>query len=115
MEPFNLLPNVGKTQVLIYVTPGRLPPLDDPVVQQDFKIGNAYLERVINFKYLGIHVDFLINSSPHEDICFRKANAAAIEVGRICMQLEIRDYGRLQTYLLSFVVSQLHGTQLVLF
>jgi hypothetical protein len=46
-------------------------------------------------------------------MCFSKAKAAAVQVGRICRQLQITDFSRLQTYFLSFVISQFYGTQLV--
>jgi hypothetical protein len=65
MRPFNLLPNAGKTQVLLFVTPRRLFPLNDSSVDEDLFIDGVALERISSFKYLGIHLDFLVSPSPH--------------------------------------------------
>jgi hypothetical protein len=115
MKPFNLIPNGGKTQVLAFVTPRRLFPVSLEDSRHRLTIDNVGLERVDTFKYLGIHLNFLVSASSHENICLVKAKAAAVQLGRICRQLELRDLSRLQAYFISFVVSQFHGSQLVLF
>ncbi len=115
MKPYNLLPNALKTQVLVFVTRRRLPPFSDFDPDQEFTLDGVVLESVTTFKYLGVHLDFLASSSPHEDICLLKAKAAAVQVGKLCRQLQITDLARLQTYFQSFVVSQFHGTQVVYF
>ncbi len=113
MKPFNLLPNACKTQVLVFVTPRRLFPVSFD--NSDLVLDGQVLERIQSFTYLGINLDFLINTLPHEMICLVKAKAAAIQIGQICRQLQITDSRHLQTYFSSFVVSQFHGSQLVLF
>jgi hypothetical protein len=50
MKPFNLLPNAGKTQVLVFVTPRRLFPVS--FNNSDLTLGNQTLERITSFKYL---------------------------------------------------------------
>ncbi len=115
MKLYNLLPNALKTQVLVFVTPRRLPPFFQFGLDEKLEIEGVVLEKVTAYKYLRIHLDFLASSSTHENICLLKAKAAAVQVGRLCCQLHITDLARLQTYFLSFVVSQFHGTQLVIF
>jgi hypothetical protein len=115
MLPFNLRVNAGKTQELIFLPARRTIPISDVIPFTNFFVEDEWLEVVTEFKYLGIHLDFSVDTSAHLDICFKRAKQAAVQIGRLCNQLRIVDFSRLRTYFFSFVVSQFHGYQIVTF
>jgi hypothetical protein len=47
--------------------------------------------------------------------CLLKAKQAAVQIGRLCRQMEITNFSQIRTYFFSFVVSQFHGQQLFTF
>ncbi len=115
MIPFNLKINAGKTQAMIFLPARRMIPIPEvnPFVQ--FYVEGEWIEVVQEFKYLGIHLDFAVDTSTHLEVCFKRAKQAAIQIGRLCNQLRIFDFSRLRTYFFLFVVSQFHGYQIVTF
>jgi hypothetical protein len=115
MLPYNLRANGGKTVLMIIVNTRRQIQLRPVPVNLNIFFENQWLARVLEFKYLGLHLDFMMNSVPHESICLGRARTAAIQIGKICRELGITDFSRLRTYFCSYVVSQFHGYQVSLF
>jgi hypothetical protein len=115
MLPFNLRMNAGKTVEIIFLSHRRLIPISDVIPWEAIYVDEEWIEEVMEFKYLGIVLDFLCDTEPHVVKCFKLAKQAVIQIGRLCRQMEIRDFSRLRTYFFSFVVSQFHGQQLVTF
>ncbi len=115
MLPFNLHINAGKTVEMIFLTYRRLIPQSDVIEWGPMFIEGEWIEEASEFKYLGIFLDILCDSEIHTVNCFKRAKQAAVQIGRLCRQMEIRDFSQLRTYFFSFVVSQFHGQQLVSF
>jgi hypothetical protein len=115
MLPFNLHVNAGKTKVMVFLTYRRSIPMVEVNEWCDCYVENEWIEAVEEFKYLGIHFDFLADTNAHVEVCFTRAKQAAGQIGRLCNQLHLTDFSRLRTYFFSFVVSQFYGLQLVTF
>jgi hypothetical protein len=71
-------------------------------------VEGEWIREACELKYLGITLDFLGDTEEHVSVCVSRARAAATQIGRLCRQLEIRDFSQLRTYFFSFVVSQFH-------
>lgn len=67
------------------------------------------------FKYLGVTLEFMAGSLQHKHLSLFKVRLGAKQSGKPCPPLLITDFNSLRTYLFSFLVSQLHSTQLVIF
>ncbi len=115
MFPFNLKINAGKTQEIIFLPARRMIPIPEVNPFVHLYVEREWIEIVQEFKYLGIHLDFAVDTSSHIEVCFKRAKQAAIQIGQLCNQLRIVDFSRLRTYFFSFVVSQFHGYQIVTF
>jgi hypothetical protein len=115
MLPFNLRINGGKTVLLIFVPSRRAVECSFMPANPNLFFDGQWIQKVVDFKYLGVNIDFLASSVRHEAICLARAKTAAVQIGKICRQLGMVDFSRLRTYFFSFVVSQFHASQLVLF
>ncbi len=115
MLPFNLRINAGKTLVMTFLPHRRLIPIINVVEWQAFFVEGEWIHESPEFKYLGIFLDIMCDSESHVVNCFKKAKQAAIQIGRLCRQLEITNFSQLRSYFFSFVVSQFHGQQVVTF
>jgi hypothetical protein len=115
MLPFNLRINAGKTQVLVFLPFRRIIPISEVRPWCYFYVCKEWIEVVEEFKYLGIFFDISTRNDAHVAVCSTRARQAAIQIGRLCRQLEVVNFSRLRTYFFSFVVSQFHGYQMVTF
>jgi hypothetical protein len=115
MLPFNLRINGGKTVLLIFVSSRRSVECSFFPVNPNLFFDGQWIQKVVEFKYLGVNINFLASTINHESICLARAKIAAVQIGKICRQLLMVDFSRLRTYFFSFVVSQFHASQLVLF
>ncbi len=97
MAPFNLRINAGKTQEIIFLPARRIIPRPEVLPFADLYVDGEWIEVVSEFKYLGIHLDFAVDTSVHLKVCFKCAKQAAIQIGRLCNQLRITDFSRLRT------------------
>jgi hypothetical protein len=115
MIPFNLRINAGKSNTLVILTSRRMIPVAMIPGWNDLYVDDEWIGPVEEFKYLGIHLDFMGNTFGHTSVCFNRAKQAAAQIGLLCRQLRIVDFSRLRTYFFSFIVSQFHGCQIVTF
>jgi hypothetical protein len=115
MLPFNLKINAGKSNTMVFLTTRRSIPAAMIPDWCDFFVEEEWITPVEEFKYLGIHLDFLGNTAGHTTVCLNRAKQAATQIGLLCRQLRIVDFSRLRTYFFSFIISQFHGSQIVTF
>jgi hypothetical protein len=78
-------------------------------------IEGEWIQEATEFKYLGIFLDMMCDSETHVVNCLKRAKQAAVQIGRLCRQMEITNFSQLHTYFFSFVVCQFHGQQLITF
>jgi hypothetical protein len=115
MLPFNLGIIAGKTVKVVFLPFRRSIPYDDVFDWEPMYVEGEWILEEPSFKYLGIHLGFSTETHDHVTVCSTRARQAAVQIGRLCRQLEITNFSRLRTLFFSFVVSQLHGQQIVLF
>ncbi len=115
MLPFNLRMNAGKTVEVIFLTYRRLIPIAEVIPWEALFVDEEWITEGSEFKYLGIVLDIFCDTEQHVLKCFKLAKQAAVQIGRLCRQMEVRNFSQLRTYFFSFVVSQFHGQQLVTF
>jgi hypothetical protein len=110
LAKFSLRINLLKTEVVTFLTATRpvrqRPPL--PV-----KIGRDTVPNVPSFKYLGVSICAKGTLHIHQRAVAGKAMAAASEVSRLFSRLQIRDLGRLSSYLQMYVDGQFYGAELL--
>jgi hypothetical protein len=100
---------------MIFLPYRRLIPSVDVFSWEAMFIEGEWIQETLVFKYLGIHLDMMCDSETHVLNCLKKAKQAAVQIGRLCRQMEITNFSQLRTYFFSFVVSQFHGQQLFTF
>jgi hypothetical protein len=115
MAPFNLNINAGKTVEMIFLPHRRLIPITEVNEWMPGYVAGEWIEEMSEFNYLGITLNIACDSEVHVTNCFVRAKQAAIQIGRLCRQMEITNFSQLRTYFFSFVVSQFHAQQLVTF
>jgi hypothetical protein len=101
--------SLKKTEVVTFTGAGpRRPRRGLPV-----RIGKDTLPPAQSFKYLGVTVTSTGSLTVHQRAIFSKAKVAGYEVAQLMRKLEIRNLGRLSSYMLCFVDSQFYGLELL--
>ena len=112
---FNMKANGGKTKLLIFVKSRRPRGFNANINDWQIVIDRERIERVSEFKYLGVTLNFLCEVDRHISLCEDKVKVIAVKIGRLCSQLHLTNFQQLRTYFYSFVVSQMYGRQMVSF
>jgi hypothetical protein len=109
LKKFNLSINLVKTETLTFLPP-RIRTQDQSV---EFTLNNTPLTKVELFKYLGIFISANWGFSCHITRMQGRAEAAAMELTRLAVRLDIRSLGRISVFFRSLVESQWHGLEIM--
>jgi hypothetical protein len=109
LKKFNLCMNLIKTESLTFLPPRARSGLSEVA----FAVNQIPLNRVDEFKYLGIFITSKWNFNTHMARMRGRAEAASSELLRLVAKLDIRRTERISMFFKTLVESQWHGLEIL--